>query len=115
MINNIDLYKKLILKYGKEAQIIVAIEELSELQKELTKWLRGKGNICDVAEEIADVQIMLEQLEFMYACSKMIHKTKIDKLKRIKKLVGEVKTPNLSNISDEMLKAMEKKNDTGNE
>ena len=30
-----------IKKFGYRHQVIVAVEELSELQKELTKWLRG--------------------------------------------------------------------------
>ncbi len=34
---------KAIVYYGKESQSIVAIEELSELQKELCKMLRGIG------------------------------------------------------------------------
>ena len=54
--------KKAIATYGIEAQQVVAIEELSELQKEITKNLRGKGDLDHMAEEIADVRIMLEQL-----------------------------------------------------
>ena len=69
MTSKYELYSKLILKYGKEMQIIVAIEELSELQKALTKSLRGKGKLCDIAEEITDVEIMCEQLKFIFACT----------------------------------------------
>jgi hypothetical protein len=87
MTNKIDLYQKLILKYGKETQIIVAIEELAELQKELTKWLRGIGSIEHIAEEIVDVEIMCEQLEFMFACINEIIDTRFRKLERIEKLV----------------------------
>ena len=64
-MNRIDLYEKLINKYG-ELQIIVAIEELSELQKELCKHLRGKIDGCNLVEEIADVQIMLEQMIILF-------------------------------------------------
>ena len=35
--------------------IIMAIEELSELQKELSKFLRGKGDHLCIVEEVADV------------------------------------------------------------
>ena len=48
--------------YGEENQLIVALEELAELQKEITKTLRGQGRREAVLEEIADVRIMLEQL-----------------------------------------------------
>lgn len=52
--------------YGSEIQRVVAIEELSELQKELCKSLRGKTDRQHIAEEIADVQIMLEQMMILY-------------------------------------------------
>lgn len=59
---NIVLYKKLYEKY-KDKQIVVAIEEMSELQKELCKLLRHEDyNTRNIAEEIADVSIMLEQI-----------------------------------------------------
>lgn len=52
--------------YGSEIQRVVAIEELSELQKELCKSLRGQTDRQHSAEEIADVQIMLEQMMILY-------------------------------------------------
>ena len=52
--------------YGSEIQRVVAIEELSELQKELCKSLRGQTDMQHIAEEIADVQIMLEQMMMLY-------------------------------------------------
>ena len=52
--------------YGSEIQRVVAIEELSELQKELCKSLRGQTDRRHIAEEIADVQIMLEQMMIHY-------------------------------------------------
>lgn len=57
--------------WGNEAQSVVAIEELSELTKTLTKWLRygltKQGGdyeriVADIREEMADVSIMLNQL-----------------------------------------------------
>ena len=35
------------------------MEELSELQKEISKELRGKGDKVNVLEELADVQIVI--------------------------------------------------------
>ena len=52
--------------YGSEIQRVVAIEELSELQKELCKSLRTGADRPHIAEEIADVQIMLEQMMILY-------------------------------------------------
>lgn len=54
-------------KWGVTAQVVVAIEELSELQKELCKFLRY--GICDALtmhDEMADVSIMLNQLSLIF-------------------------------------------------
>lgn len=59
--------------YGVKAQIPVWIEEMSELTKVLCKWFRKydelKGDISmqllkDMKEEIADVNICLDQLKY---------------------------------------------------
>lgn len=56
--------------WGETAQIVVAIEELSELTKALSKWLRYYHTdngyydqiLADIREEMADAGIMLNQL-----------------------------------------------------
>lgn len=63
---NKSVEKMAIEKYGKELQTVVAIEEMSELIKELTKYLRGKASRNAIAEEVADVYIMLEQVMLMH-------------------------------------------------
>lgn len=55
-----------ISKYGTNHQVTVAIEELSELQKELCKFIRKSGNLSNIAEEIADVQLMLWQMQTVF-------------------------------------------------
>lgn len=51
--------------YGMREQITMVFEEMSELQKELCKYLRGDDavTIANIAEEIADVEIMLDQMK----------------------------------------------------
>lgn len=61
-----DVLKEAIKRYGKEEQITVAIEELSELTKELCKAKRGIGHQDHIAEEIADVRIVLDELMIIY-------------------------------------------------
>ena len=70
-----ELYDKLIQQYGT-TQMIVAIEELSELQKEVCKAFRNKYKKDDILGEIADVYIMLEQLKlyFNIGDEEVIHK-----------------------------------------
>lgn len=60
------VYEKAIARNGMLLQSIVAIEELSEAQKEICKLLREEGNLEHLAEEIADATIMLEQLRIMF-------------------------------------------------
>ena len=57
------VYKRALNTFGLEKQMIKCIEELSELQKELCKYSLGQGNLEHTIEEIADVEIMLEQMK----------------------------------------------------
>lgn len=58
---------KQIIKVGTpEKQIIVAMEELSELIKELAKYMRGNGNEENLQEEVCDCIIMIDQLRLMF-------------------------------------------------
>lgn len=67
-MNRKELLREAILKYGTESQVFMAIEEMAELMKALSKYRRNKGTtqIENVIEEIADVRIMLEQLEIIF-------------------------------------------------
>ena len=60
------VYSKALATWGDRAQMIVAIEELSECQKEICKIMRGGENFPHLAEEIADATIMLEQLRLIF-------------------------------------------------
>ena len=52
--------------YGKDMQLTVAVEEFSELIKEICKNKRGADNREAIIEEMADCYIMLEQLEIIF-------------------------------------------------
>lgn len=74
-----QVYAKLLAKFGAEMQCTVAIEEMSEVIKEITKALRGQLDREHLAEEIADATIMLEQMRQMFnindsVCSWMDYK-----------------------------------------
>ncbi|MCQ2383131.1 MAG: hypothetical protein MJ060_04910 [Clostridia bacterium] len=84
-----------ITAFGKANQEIVAIEELSELQKEITKHLRGNFNRANLVEEMADVEIILDQLRLMFDIrleeTEDVKKYKIKRLEeRIKKYANDV-------------------------
>lgn len=55
--------------FGVDKQLIVAIEELSELQKSISKYIRydnDKEQIVNILEEIVDVDIMIRQLKKIF-------------------------------------------------
>lgn len=62
-----ELLEKAISTYGVDAQLTVAIEELSELIKELCKAKRGAVRLENVIEEMADCHIMLDQLSLIFS------------------------------------------------
>ncbi|MGN1117754.1 MAG: hypothetical protein ACI4RU_04010 [Acutalibacteraceae bacterium] len=79
-----EIMKSAIDKYGPTLQIIVAIEELSELQKSLTKHLRGETYESNISEEIADVDIMLQQLKMIFEIpDHVVNRNKVRKLNRL--------------------------------
>lgn len=69
--------------WGKSSQLIICIEEMAELTKELSKNLRGQDNDLGIAEEVADVEIMLEQLKLIFDIRTDVECVKNDKLIRL--------------------------------
>jgi NTP pyrophosphatase (non-canonical NTP hydrolase) len=87
----IDLYLRALYEWGADAQTLMVFEEMSELQKELCKYIRGRDNVENIADEIADVIIMLEQMMVLFACEQLVKERKEYKLERLKKrLCGEL-------------------------
>lgn len=86
--NKQSIYKRAVDLWGQPAQINMAIEECAELIKELVKLGRYKNGSdeYEVAEEIADVEIMLEQLRYIFGEDKVVAAKK-RKLERLLKLV----------------------------
>jgi hypothetical protein len=83
-----SIYKRAIEKFGVGAQIGMVFEEMSELQKELCKYMRGKKNIQEIAEEMADVEIMLGQMKELFDINQLVEEEKERKLERLEKLLA---------------------------
>lgn len=79
----VAVYEKAIAKNGVLLQSIVAIEELSEAQKEICKLLREEGNLEHLAEEVADATIMLEQLRVMFNINEAVGRYMDAKVQRL--------------------------------
>ena len=68
----LKVYTNALVAYGEEVQMVVAVEELSECQKEICKFLRGFGNAGNLAEEIADATICLEQMRYIFGLDELV-------------------------------------------
>lgn len=79
-----SILQKAIDQWGEDAQTKMVLEEMSELQKEICKRWRGKDNLDAIAEEVADVEIMLEQLKMMLGIQGDVQIHRREKLARLK-------------------------------
>lgn len=77
------VYIEAIKKYGEQAQEGVAQEECAELIQAISKKHRGKKH--NIPEEIADVEIMLEQLKIINDCFCDVENIKQEKVARLEK------------------------------
>jgi NTP pyrophosphatase (non-canonical NTP hydrolase) len=90
-----DLYDFLLHKWGTDAQVMMLLEEQSELTKELLKLRRRNGyhgldeeQQSSLADEIADNFIMLEQMMHIFNVEEEVEKTINYKLNRIAERSG---------------------------
>jgi len=62
--------------------MIKACEECAELTQALSKYIRGKWHQDKISEEIADVEICLEQLKALFGNEVDVNEAKQDKIRR---------------------------------
>jgi DNA-binding protein H-NS len=86
-INRQFLLQHAITTYGIDAQTDMVIEEMSELTKALLKHRRKETqqHIKDIREEMADVQIMLDQMRIIYGDTS---ENELYKLERLAERLG---------------------------
>ena len=87
-----SILMKAIDKFGADNQMLKCIEEMAELTKEMSKYLnlsiklseaqlaQVSSNIC---EEIADVQIVLEQMKLLFPDWKQHEEIKLKRLEEL--------------------------------
>ncbi len=91
------IYKKALETFGEENQLRMLQEECAELIHAVSKYLRTKRDfnlddtnnnkvLSDLCGEIADVEIMLEQVKMLFSSDK-IAVIKANKLKRLERLI----------------------------
>lgn len=64
-----EILEKSILKSGTNMKCIIAMEEFAELTQEVSKYLRGEGDMYALLEEMADVYLCLRNLGMIFGIS----------------------------------------------
>lgn len=90
------VYDEALDKWGLRNQFLVAIEEMSEVQKAITKLVRASEDnhedaLNNLVEEIADATIMLEQLRYFYRMDEKVDEMMDKKILRLKERISNGK------------------------
>ena len=78
------LYEEALATWGVEDQVFMLFEETSELVNALCKLRRGRVELDDVITELADAQIMIEQMLVAFDAESAFEVEKKRKLDRLK-------------------------------
>lgn len=87
-MNRIEILQKAINTYGQIMQEDICIEEMSELTKAIIKSRRAApgpesaARTGAIVEEIADVQIMLDQMRLLYGNTTDQENFKLERLRK---------------------------------
>ena len=62
-----SIFEQAVECWGPVSQVGMVNEEAGELFAALNHWRRGRGSVARVAEELADLSIVLDQLSYVIA------------------------------------------------
>ena len=88
MQTNDETFTEPLEHYGKFTQIVKCMEECGELIRALGKHLCNEGSYENVVEELADVDIMLSQMRYIFGHTE-IDRVRTQKLARLKMRMEE--------------------------
>lgn len=80
----IKLYKAAIDQWGQTFEYMKVVEECGEFLQAYSKVMENKWSKERLAEELADVEIMLEQIKISHNISAQVKNIKVEKIERLK-------------------------------
>ena len=93
---NYKIHKKAHDVWGKEIQVVSALEEVNELSVELAKILNKKRQPEIISEdrlrlvdELADVKIAIDQMIYSFDLGEAVENRKIIKLRRLASILAQ--------------------------
>ena len=90
-VERATVYADALTTFGANMQLIVALEEMSEVQKEICKALRGDIHPAHLAEEVADATIMLEQVRQIFSINEPVCRMMDSKIVRLRQRIEDAK------------------------
>ena len=95
-----ELYKETFRLWGVSSQLDMMIEECGELVVVIQHWKRDRVGDGKIAEEIADVEIMCEQLRALFCDDNSVDFWKEIKLTRLEECIKQTKIDKRKRESD---------------
>lgn len=83
-----EIYQIVLKSFGSEHQKKKLFSEIAELMQAICHTDEGKDTKEHIAEEIADVRIMLEQMVFLYGIHGEVERQHRIKVERLAKMVS---------------------------
>ena len=77
-------------RYGAQARVAMVVEAMAALQDVLCKFLRGRvdgDTLANIAEELADVGIMLDQMAIEFEVEDAVAEQRAHKVRRLRERI----------------------------
>lgn len=101
MSTNRKIYRTAVACFGHNSRVDLMVEECAELIQAIQKFKRGLPH--NVSEEIADVEIMVQQLKLIFPGVSEIKKAKLEKLEILIREKTEAFAPSKKQPGDHSL------------
>ena len=93
MADEESLYAECVKHWGEGSQIVMVIEECAELIVNIAKFLNKRGvTMMDLVKEAVDVEVMLDQLKYIFrkkGYSRFFLDFKKQRLKRVERMLNK--------------------------
>lgn len=90
-MTDLEIIQKTVEQNSKLTQLVIAVEECSELVQAITKIIRfgeTDENLTNLAEEMADVSIVLKELEMIFNNQVYVNDWRGEKLNLLKQCLN---------------------------
>ena len=102
-----EIYRAALDTFGDNRQIEKTFEEIGEFMESLIKCKYGRDKLPHLAEEIADVHIMLDQMAVLFGCVDEVERMKRYKLRRLEQRIEEAKADHFREVKKMVVEEMQ--------